>query len=436
MPQLSKDIPDSESLLSTFKNPYGTETPKMTPKVSDNVMSSSGDLPRKRKKQKREPATDDEPLSTTDNESDQLSRSSATPEPKRRATTGWETTLKADLAKIAAESTPKQFKRPPSTPGTVKKKSERRTRSSTITEEARSSQIFTSPSNDSVKEAMVFSKSKEPKNTYSNKPQVPKSSRFEKEETKHEFKVPREAPDIKNTASRPPGTTASLPEFKTPMEIPADLLDSLSGRVTSSHENANDNIFDLDIDESLSSLTSREPSDVGLTAEEKRGMDSKIQRCPSCRELLDPEFLEYNILEEGLSFRKQSEFCQRYKRWTAEREWRQRKYPKIKWKSLHKRLDKHFAELQLILTRKKTSFFRNALESSTEGNTKRDNFRLTADSKLDMMSSGYYGPRGSKTMYALTLAGSLNLAVDLCLGWTPSSRDLRPQCGALRPQIH
>ncbi|WEW58873.1 hypothetical protein PRK78_004341 [Emydomyces testavorans] len=367
---------------------------------SDDPLSMSKVSPTKRRrKEKPEPATDDSPMSSSD-ESAQLSRSSATPEPRPRERPTWRPEdLEADLD---AESTPKPRKKPVSTPKTGQRRSQRTARANTMskaTNAGKDESRGPSWTNHDIGESLAyFRHSAKRRITYGSK-QLQNIHIFSKEEKKHEFVMP--PGDVDNSTTQPSETTTVQHEFKFPTAIPNDTFSSSSIPTNSSHEIVENLIFDADDRSgSLSPLSSVASEKRDLTADEKRYIDSPDDfiRCPACRELLDPEYLTVFQLEKGLSFSKQLQVCQEHKRWTAERDWRLREYPIIDWDALEQRLEKYFAELDQILTRKKPSFFRNSLECSNDGNTKKDNFRLTANSNFDMMSSGYYGPRGSKKM--------------------------------------
>ncbi|EFW17204.1 hypothetical protein D8B26_003944 [Coccidioides posadasii str. Silveira] len=369
---------------------------------SDPLSMSDVSPAKKRKKGKPEPATDDDPISSS-NDSDSPRLSNGTPKPRHRPRTEFTPgDLEADLAAIDADATPKPRKKAISTPRVGERRSKRISNVGITAQDANASKDASnehSPGSRAFGDSLVFF-SRVPKKgkTYQRNPfnNVHTPTKTEK---KHEFIVPRNGPDIPDTVRTQ--KPSDNPEFKVPMAIPNDSFSSASFPTDdSSREVPETFVFD-DHSGSSSPLSSVAPSNMDLTVDEKRFLDAAsgdFVRCQACRELLDPEYLAEFQLEKGVSVRRQMQACQQHKRWTAERDWRQRDYPTIDWEGLEDRIQAYFAELDQILTRKKPSFFRNFLESSNTGNSKKDNFRLTANSQFEMMSSGYYGPRGARLM--------------------------------------
>ncbi|EEP76972.1 predicted protein [Uncinocarpus reesii 1704] len=358
---------------------------------SDDPLSTS-EVTSPKKRKRPEPATDDEPISSSD-ESEQLERSSVTPGPKRRPRAVWSP---IDLVADSTEATPKPRKRAMSTPKT----GERRSKRISTTQETDTSKDLSNRSATSrllSETSMFFQRTPKRSITYTHKhpKSVPRPVRAEK---KPEFIVPRGEPY--GSSPGQPQKHADHHEFKVPRALPNDIFSGSSIPTDSSREIVESVLFD-DGSGSSSPLSSVAPSNMDLTTDEKRWLDASPEdfvRCPACNALLDPEYLAEFELIQGLSIKKQMQVCRQHKRWTAERDWRLREYPTINWESLENRLHKYFADLEKILTRKRPSFFRNYLETSNPGNSKRDNYRLTANSQFEMMSSGYYGPRGSRMM--------------------------------------
>jgi hypothetical protein len=200
-------------------------------------------------------------------------------------------------------------------------------------------------------------------------------------------------------ASSPSKTTGETIEFKVPMGFSTDDVPSSSFPTETSR--GDDKVFysdlDFDLDGSSSPLSSISSSvDYLLTAEQRSRLEFApvAVHCPVCEQVIDDEFADRVKASEGKGFRKQEQVCVAHKKRTAERDWVERGYPTIDWEGLDGRIERHFPALKDMLLGRKPSFYRTKLES--EG--KRDNIRLTATSDMAALSSGYYGGKGSKQM--------------------------------------
>ncbi|PGH10198.1 hypothetical protein AJ80_07557 [Polytolypa hystricis UAMH7299] len=204
------------------------------------------------------------------------------------------------------------------------------------------------------------------------------------------------------------------PSFKNPIEISLDDFSNSSIPTNNSREIDDDFSFDPDIDldpeGSLSPLSSVSSSiSLQLSASEKfiRKYSPPLPKqalCPMCKMPVDPQILaEFNATPRRKAS-KQVKFCRDHKRRTAEQEWVQRAYPTIHWDALDARIAKYFPDLDDILTQKKSSFYRNLVESS-DAMKKKGTYRMGIFSdSLDAMSAGYYGSRGSKKMMETVMA--------------------------------
>jgi len=218
------------------------------------------------------------------------------------------------------------------------------------------------------------------------------------------FIVPASGMDDNGAAIQSSQATTSGSEFRHPIPFPTDNFSSFSPPTASGDvENL---IYDIgDSDASLSPLSSVSSTiSQRLSPTEKAFLGKVAGRsalCPVCKQSVDAVFLgEFNF-GKGLSVRQQVAFCRAHRKRAAEQEWVDKGYPEINWEEMDKRIQGHFSDLEKILTLQTQSFYRNALLSSADS-IKKDNFRLTFTSdSLERMSSGYYGSRGSKMMYIL-----------------------------------
>ena len=121
-----------------------------------------------------------------------------------------------------------------------------------------------------------------------------------------------------------------------------------------------------------------------------------------CKQPVDQSYLEqFTEVGKRMSLRQQSEFCKAHKERTAEYEWAARKYPSIDWHKLDARIAKFHGFMDDILSRRKSSFYRNVFEDSLKsGKSKTIQERLIGGDEIEDLSSGYYGGKGAKLMYA------------------------------------
>ncbi|PGH09297.1 hypothetical protein GX51_00739 [Blastomyces parvus] len=355
------------------------------------------------RKVKPEPATDDEPLSSTD-ESEQLnshSELSPSPDPIWKS----HSRLPKDTASRSAKTTrvdtnlhdegdkrpPKRRKKGIDTPRKGERRSGRVKSSLPASpNETPRKPIFKMESDS------LFSPHRPPptRRQYgaANIHAAPRSK------SSNHFEVPASTAEDGHSAIHSSQASINGPKFKTPLSFPNEVTSSASFFTGTSHFDDDD---DND-DSSLSSLSSISSSiSLHLTEVEKRQLDSATSRkkaiiCPMCDQAVDPRFIYDARSPKKLSYRKQTQFCRDHRIRAAEYEWARRGYPTINWENLHKRIEKHYVELDDILTTKKSSFYRHVLESSRIG---KGNLRLKVDEDIaDEFSPGYYGPWGAKKM--------------------------------------
>ncbi|KAK2773140.1 hypothetical protein FQN53_004254 [Emmonsiellopsis sp. PD_33] len=392
----------------------------------------------KKAKTRPEPATDDEPISSSD-ESDQLSSRAAlssSPEPKRKSLQ-WSARDLVDSLKGGAEADSgagdgdgdgdgdgeekrdnKRRKKNMDPPREGERRSGRVQASSTSPPKRQPPRglraggdrvnvgrdtgslfpsIVSSSQSMKIKPPRVYTTmAKMPYNIHT----APKDK--DKASAAPKFKLP--GGDGSDSPVHSSQATSSAPKFRNPLEISNDFISTSSMPTSTSLEN-DALLFDLDGDESSLSSASSVSSPTSLHSSEKGTSYTHpairdLSRCPVCGGEVDPKALENaSSSARGFGYRKQVQFCRSHKVMDAEKEWAERGYPRIDLERLQQRIKKYYSELDKILTCKRTSFYRNALESSGAG-SKRGNLRLTVNDEdgMEKISTGYYGPAGAKKM--------------------------------------
>ena len=123
--------------------------------------------------------------------------------------------------------------------------------------------------------------------------------------------------------------------------------------------------------------------------------------CPMCKQPVDKTYLEgHSKLGTRMSLRQQAQFCKAHNERSAESEWAERGYPEIDWQQLDARIARFHTSMDDILSRRKSSFYRNAFEDSLKsGKKKTIQENLMGGEEIEGTSPGYYGGRGAKVMY-------------------------------------
>ncbi|EPS27874.1 hypothetical protein PDE_02818 [Penicillium oxalicum 114-2] len=155
--------------------------------------------------------------------------------------------------------------------------------------------------------------------------------------------------------------------------------------------------LDEDDDSGLSSLSSP-PSSLASEPDEPRPA-----LCPMCKKEVDPQQLELFLAQPKQRVREQERFCASHQQGSVEKEWEAQGLPSINWDTFDRRIQTHFASLERLLIPDCTSYYRNILEETLKTG-KAQNFRLTlAGDGIETISCGYYGTKGSgKMLQALT----------------------------------
>lgn len=388
---------------------------------------------------KPEPATDDEPVSSTDDEDENRTQSPQFDDAsfglggseRRRRRSGWSAKeLETKLAQGDAEEEEQERKNGEATPNTksgkeddtpqtavkLSKRSSPRKKASSASPEAKrnrnTDKLQNSKKRSNDEDGDLFAPSFGARKTRTVKHYGASFRNIHSTVPRNEhdgtsFTAPASSATASDEIAHSSQATASAAEFKDPYHFSVGDIPSSSFPTETSHGNENE-IFDLDLDPdgSISPLSSVSSSvSLVLTAEEKARLNPVAPapaRCPVCNELLGEEFSSKVQLLKGRATKAQMEFCRGHRIRTAERDWVEKGYPTINWEELEKRIERHLSELEKILTLQIPSYYRRLLEKSAEEN--RGNLRLTAHSEsLDDLSPGYYGARGSKKMWVASL---------------------------------
>ncbi|PWY95498.1 hypothetical protein BO94DRAFT_482040 [Aspergillus sclerotioniger CBS 115572] len=358
---------------------------------------------------KPEPATDDEPISSSEEDTlsnaglDEESEEETRPRVSRP-------TLDEKLAKRSQdeEQTPRARRQRndtkdsrTSTPATSRKRASQEMTDDPLfsayreldSGHKRRRQTIAYPSRKSLttSSALTSPKSESPAGIIEGKKQKNTKDGGKKKGPKKEFKVPR---DIKDESPKP--------QFKQPPPMPNDMISS-SSLATSSALDAL--IFDDD-DSSIGTPLSTASSSLMNELSEAMLDETVLTEpsvCPWCKAPVDPGMLLRFRAQPKQRMREQQRFCESHKQSTAEQEWKEKGYPTIDWDTFDERINRHFADLETIMVPESTSFYRNILDTTLKTG-KAKNFRLTlAGDGLEAMSCGYYGTRGAgKMLQAIT----------------------------------
>ncbi|KAJ5678838.1 hypothetical protein N7462_007082 [Penicillium macrosclerotiorum] len=238
--------------------------------------------------------------------------------------------------------------------------------------------------------------------TKSGPPKSKRNPSDSESEAETSFKVPMDidAPTSKTTLPAKITQNASA-GFKVPRTFPHGSTSSSSLGTLSSKELQ----AAVDADNSPLSPLSSLPSSPSVEPGEPRKA-----LCPMCKLEVDPELLMRFEAQPRRRVRDQQQFCASHQQDTAEKEWEAQGYPDIDWDTFDERVQKYFPILEKHLVPDCSSYYRNILDTSLKSG-KAQNFRLTlAGDGLEMISCGYYGTKGAgKMLQAVTDRFSLRL---------------------------
>jgi hypothetical protein len=173
----------------------------------------------------------------------------------------------------------------------------------------------------------------------------------------------RRRPTTSNTPEDAPPAT-QLPIFKK-ISIDGDMVERAHDIIGSQT-----NFFCLP-------LTQMEEDDDNFT--------SRADRCPMCKNPVDPEELK---IRGDMNIRQQEKFCRDHQKKDAKEEWTSKGYPEIDWDSLDARISQHHGFIKRLVNGA-DCHYRDMLDEKVKAG--KDRTLLKSESSL---TPGYYGTRG------------------------------------------
>ncbi|KAL3461474.1 RTC4-like domain-containing protein [Aspergillus heterothallicus] len=383
---LEIDDSDDESSLSSVNEDlldgHISEVSQPTPRTPRKPSAQTNS-----KLEKPEPATDDEPLSSSDEEPDlpDYDDEGITPRKTRQAGP----TLEEKLAQKVSKE--KEFK---SSSSSRKRTAEDMLRS----DDTREDSIFgfLVPSQQSYKRQSYGSKFR--KTPSSSMISQPASSAAQPKPASgsgsQKSKIPQKKDEEEEVY-----TAREAPVFKFPRELPDPAsASSFSMPSSSALDRGIPDTDDEDDDSLLSSAKSHASLDELMNHKDKSEDEPPREYlCPMCREPVDPGSLLKFEAQPRQRFRDQQAFCDSHKI-SVEDEWKAKGYPTIDWEKFNERIRAHFEDLEKLLVPEKPSYYRNVLISLLKSG-KAKNFALTlSGDTIETISCGYYGTKGSEKM--------------------------------------
>ncbi|RKU46157.1 hypothetical protein DL546_007910 [Coniochaeta pulveracea] len=114
--------------------------------------------------------------------------------------------------------------------------------------------------------------------------------------------------------------------------------------------------------------------------------------CPMCGESVDQGLLDSFSKKKYMTITQQQKFCHAHKMQSARETWSDRKYPKIDWGRLDKRIAEHHKSLKKIL-KGGPSYYGAIYTQSIKDGSNRTLLKMTED-----LTPGYYGTKGLRVM--------------------------------------
>ena len=127
-----------------------------------------------------------------------------------------------------------------------------------------------------------------------------------------------------------------------------------------------------------------------------------LARCPVCQDYVDKETLDLFTRGERVGWRDKAVFCESHRRKDAEQLWRSKGYPDIDCNpdALKTRMQQYHTDIHDILDGKVSSEFLDRLKSKVNTGRIRKALRDVHAAKSEIVTPGYYGPRGSQVFQA------------------------------------
>lgn len=397
--RLTRTNKPTRHLLSNFNKP------------NDDFALSDDDLPGKDSK---EPATDDEPLSSSDEASD---ADVAPSKPK---------TLEEKLADgdKDAQSLP-----PPSS-GLSSRKSALTRTSSMMDDDAEPIFFSSQPkrSRTTYDRSNSNSYSRTPTSSALSAPTPGKKSQSQNDAKKSKGKGKGKSKSKSKEDDSRSGESGSDSDSDSGSNTPIDItspekpraansgfkmpstftMESTSNSSLGTHSSKPPQFEVLDDDDSISPLSTPpsspsspseyEPRDPKSEAGSRPASPPRRALCPMCKAEVDLSLLIQFEAQPKQRIREQQQFCASHQQHTAEKEWSAQGYPDINWELFDERAQKYFPDIEKLLVPDCTSYYRNILVTSYQSGQSK-NFRLTlAGDAIETISCGYYGTRGSQKM--------------------------------------
>jgi hypothetical protein len=391
-------------LLSSFNKPNSPE---------DNELDVEPSI--EKPTQPYEPAIDDAPLSSEDEEEANDSDASQGCRNDRTNTT-MEQRLADDY--VISQGSPQNYNNGSSRKGVLE-----RTTSGVMSDEENNPHFMSSQSSKRKRAtyakplSRVPSVSRQPaatvksslakKKAQKSSAEQPDNADESQEEPEVTFKMPKDLPSSSPRRSFAAGGKNGGFKTMPPSILPNDSF-SASSLGTSSSKDLQQIL--LDSDSSLSSLpTSPSGSvfDEMSSLEDQENSPPRKALCPMCKGEVEREILELFEAQPKQRIREQQQFCASHQERSAMREWETKGYPEIDWGAFDERLQSHFPELEKLLVPDASCYYRNILDTSMKSGQAK-NFRLTLDGDgLETITCGYYGTKGAGKMYAIDDVPSL-----------------------------
>ncbi|KAM5443702.1 hypothetical protein MferCBS31731_001476 [Microsporum ferrugineum] len=350
-------------------------------------------------RRKAEPATDDEPLASSDEDEDESGfeeEISSIRDPHRR--TLWSS---KDLAYHLHEGEAASKKRRGSLTPTKTKQSKGKSRcirppaSHPRPPDGENTGVFPNIRPITKRRQAGYGGSRGIHNIHASTPLKPQAARKRKREPSSE---PDDGPEHSSQTY-----TSKGPKFK---DLASFMEAHTSIPASSAREHYPD-LLDFSDEFEVASLSSISSSfSAHIPAEVQEGIDRRtaaVTVCPVCEIPVDAElFKSFKSMEK---MGQQSRFCFLHRRKTAEEQWKERRYPAIDWESFKERIENQFSKLESILSPESDSVYRKILKSSARDRNQQGNFRFSiTNSELEKISTGYYGARGARNMMEVIIA--------------------------------
>jgi hypothetical protein len=347
--------------------PSDVEDPDLEPEIVHTAQVAS----------RLEPATEDEPMSTEDEE--ECSDIDSSPPRKETNYTTMEQRFAENKSSWGNSSPSKSGSRP---------------RSTLV---------------DSDDENMAFWSSQQSKRSKPNTYQTAQKSYFNKKT----FGKPTPKPSPKARAKKIPRSEKKADEpsqepessFKVPKDIDSPTFkpktkngDSFSFGTFSSKEN-DAMQYSSDADSPLSSASSTMLKGMEEALEGREPSPPRKAVCPMCQTEVEPEILALFHSQPKQRIREQQQFCESHKLRSAAKEWEEAGYPVILWENFEARVQGLFPDIEKLLNPDASSYYRNILDTALKSGRAFNSKSILEGDGLEKITCGYYGSKGASKMY-------------------------------------